>query len=232
MAGRLKHCYYTETRGSLHLKLWGKETGKFLIEYRAYLGPDPVNYWKSLLKNAWCSEGPFWYDIQYPEHTGAPGKSRGCWMLWKIERLLIKCPKGSIAAAQTISSTVEHNSHVSCCLLPLCWDLYAFQNLGLISPSTSHLSETMWKYIINHLSLPLTQGSWLTLFVSSCPLPIHQKGLLSSHFSSAESRRVSHSIQTILPVAWVSPRNALGSILPFMCSLFAYPPSQGSVFVV
>lgn len=44
MAGRLKHHYYVETRGSLHLKLHGKETGKFLIEYRAYLGSEPVNY--------------------------------------------------------------------------------------------------------------------------------------------------------------------------------------------
>lgn len=94
MALRLEHCYYMETRGSLHLKLHGTETGKLLILYEEYFGPDPVNYWKSLLKNVWPTEGTFWHDIQYPEYTRTSGKSTRCWMPWKIEHLLYKMSKG------------------------------------------------------------------------------------------------------------------------------------------
>jgi len=47
------------------------------------------------------------------------GKAEDAECLGKQSVYCIKCPKGSIGAAE-ISSTVEYNSHISCCLPTLC----------------------------------------------------------------------------------------------------------------
>lgn len=103
----------------------------------------------------------------------------------------------------------------------MCWDLSTFHKLGLISPSTGHPSEAMWKYIVSHLSL--SYNTWIknrTPVWHLKSLDYTSVGVITTSFFLCREQKRELLHPDYSPVSWVSPRSAWRSISTTFHMLF------------